>query len=1085
MKQFKLTLVLTILMSMAGLQAFAAWNTSTKVQVDGLYYYLDNDNLQAQVTSKPSGKYTGKIEIPFDFIYKGEAYTVTSIGQSAFSECLYLTSITIPESVTSIGRSAFWACDGLTSIIIPNSVTSIGEEAFYGSGLTSVTIGNSVTSIGYEAFSACYGLTSVTIPNSVTSIGGRAFYRCTGLTSVTIGNSVTSIDRSAFEDCRGLTSITIPNSVTSIGESAFSACYGLTSVTIPNSVTSIGWGAFYRCTGLTSVTIGNSVTSIGGRAFEYCSGLTSVTIPNSVTSIGAGAFSYCSDLTSVTIPNSVTSIGAGAFSYCSDLTSLIVESGNTKYDSRNNCNAIIETASNTLIAGCNATIIPNSVMSIGNSAFSGCSGLTSVTIPSSVTSIGNEAFSGCSGLTSVTIPNGVTSIGYSAFSGCSGLTSVTIPNRVTSIGWGAFSWCSGLTSVTIGNSVTSIGDLAFWDCSALTSVTIPNSVTSIGDEAFYECSSLTSVTLNSDAVVSKVYTADNNIKNIFGEQVTEYIIGDNVKSIGNYAFYGCSNLTSVTIGNNVTSIYYYTFQNCSGLTSVTLNSNDIVSKAYTNYDNMKIIFGNQVTEYIIGDDVTAIGDNAFYGCTDLTSVTIGSGMTSIGKKAFQNCSGLTSVTLNSNDIVSKAYTNYDNMKIIFGNQVTEYIIGDDVTAIGDNAFYGCTDLTSITIPEKVTSIGDNAFYGCTGITSFTIGNNVTSIGQLAFYGCTGLTFITIPDKVTSIGAHAFRDCSGLKSLTIGSGVTSYGNSAFQCSNLTSVAVLNPTPVAITQNVFTNRTNATLYVPKGSKDAYKAADYWKEFKEIIEIDENTQFNLTYIVDGEEYKTYKLKGNEVITPEPDPIKEGYTFSGWSEIPSTMPYHDVTINGYFKKEGTTLDEYIENSVTSLSNNYYNISPTINNVERVYVDLTKSTSNESYCYLEIKNKVNSKKIELSSKYLQSTSSDNLVVYEGSNSIRRSIKDLANNNTYPWLYYNPENTNEVIIDVKAYFGCTGYIERWQKNFGTSCVVKIETEKAETSVRDIRDSSIKDDRYYNLQGQRVLSPKKGIYIINGKKVVVK
>ena len=251
-------------------------------------------------------------------------------------------------------------------------------------------------------------------------------------------------------------SVTIPSSVTyngtiysvtSIGVLAFYNCSGLTSVTIPNPVTEIGYSAFSGCRGLTSVTIPTSLKTIGERAFKDCQSLTSVAIPNSVTTIGESAFYNCSALTSVSIGNSVSSIGNSAFYGCGGMTSIVVASGNTTYDSRGNCNAIIETASNTLIAGCCNTVIPGTVTAIGDDAFAYCSGLTRVTIPISVTTIGHNAFRYCKGLSSVTIPNSVTSIGDMAFLECSGLKSVTIHGSVTSIGDWAFRGCSGLTDV--------------------------------------------------------------------------------------------------------------------------------------------------------------------------------------------------------------------------------------------------------------------------------------------------------------------------------------------------------------------------------------------------------------------------------------------------------------------------------------------------------------------------------------------------------------------------------------------------------------------------------------------------------------
>ena len=321
---------------------------------------------------------------------------VTSIGAGAFYNCSGLTSITIPSSVTLIGGAAFENCSSLASLAIPSSVTSISSMTFKDcSSLTSIIIPSSVNSIGKYAFKGCSSLSSITIPSNVTTIYEETFYGCSSLSSIIIPSNVTAIGESAFRDCSSLTSITIPSSVTTINNTTFYGCSSLTSITIPCNVTSIGGSAFYGCSSLTSIIIPNGVTSIGGSAFRGCSSLASITIPDSILSIGIWAFDNCSSLASITIPRNLTEIGQSAFSGCSGLTSINVETGNTKYDSRDNCNGIIETKTNTLIAGCQNTTIPNSVTSIGLYAFSGCSSLSSITIPSSVADIGEYAFEGC------------------------------------------------------------------------------------------------------------------------------------------------------------------------------------------------------------------------------------------------------------------------------------------------------------------------------------------------------------------------------------------------------------------------------------------------------------------------------------------------------------------------------------------------------------------------------------------------------------------------------------------------------------------------------------------------------------------
>ena len=595
-------------------------------QSGDLYYNITSDSTVAVTYQKynSSSNYASiyTVTVPETITYDGTTYSVTSIGNYAFRNCSSLTSVTIGESVTSIGEEAFYGCSSLTSITIPNSVTSIGRVAFFDcSSLTSVTIPNSVTSIGPGAFVGCTSITKtnytgniaswcdisfgnefanpiyysknlyideqevkdLVIPNTVNNIRDYTFSYCSSLTSITIPNSVTSIGDEAFRSCSSLTSITIPESVTSIGSSTFIGCYFLKENFINNSSLDAEannyWDATFvdteidgllirdntiiRCRPyVISATIPDNVTSIGDYAFSGHSSLTSVTIPNSVTSIGNYAFQYCRSLISVTIPNNVTSIGNRTFCGCDALTSMVVESGNATYDSRENCNAIIETATNKLVAGCQNTIIPNSVTSIGNYAFYGCSSLTSVTIPNSVTWIGYEAFRDCSSLTSVTIPESVTGIGDDAFRDCSSLTSVTIPESVTSIGSFAFYGCSSLSTVFWNAKYLYDENYTYW-CLAYSWDSI-DSVYMIDPElGIFEIDRFVeeNMPFNEEEMCN-----DSPFNGCDG--IKSFSFGENVEVIPDGLCYGLDGITSITIPESVSSIGERSFAECSSLDTI-------------------------------------------------------------------------------------------------------------------------------------------------------------------------------------------------------------------------------------------------------------------------------------------------------------------------------------------------------------------------------------------------------------------------------------------------------------------------------------------------------------------------------------
>ena len=371
--------------------------------------------------------------------------TVTAIGGGAFYDCYGLTSITIPNKVTDIGSQAFSGCIGLINISVDSGNTKYDsrdncnaiietESNTLISGCQNTIIPNSVTGISGWAFEHCVNIASINIPNSVTAIGSYAFDNCTNLSSITIGNGLTQITYDAFRHCKSLESIKVAsdnptydsrdNCNAIVNTETNQIVVGCKTTTFPNSVTGISEGAFYGCNGLNSIYIGGGVKTIGRMAFAYCT-----------------------ELTSLTISSNVISVQRIAFSFCPKLAQIIVEDGNSKYDSRDNCNAIIEKADNTLALGCKNTVIPSSVKSIGKDAFAGCSEMTTIDIPNQITVINSEAFYDCTNLKSVHLPENLKSIGKHSFQSCTSLTDITIPKNVVEILDQAFSDCYNLRSI--------------------------------------------------------------------------------------------------------------------------------------------------------------------------------------------------------------------------------------------------------------------------------------------------------------------------------------------------------------------------------------------------------------------------------------------------------------------------------------------------------------------------------------------------------------------------------------------------------------------------------------------------------------
>ncbi|MBO4720345.1 MAG: leucine-rich repeat protein [Prevotella sp.] len=705
------------------------------VKKDDIYYNLNNTTRTAEVAfAGNTNAYSGEVEIPKSFTYGNTTYNVTSIGDNAFKGCTNLTGVVIPSTVAHFGEDTFFDCIGLKYII------SLIENPF------------EIPRYSFYYNSPSEGVKP--LPCMLFVIGGSSqlwnWKRYEGW------NVNLYSDDSEFSD--NINGVKTKFKVISVKDKTCKLADGFGD--IPTTTTGI-----YT---IPETTCGFTVTGIGYGAFMDCSGLTGIIIPNTVTDIELIPFMNCTGLTNITIPSSVKNI-EGALFKLTNIKEVKVDAGNRVYDSRDNCNAVIKTLTNTLVSGCKATTIPNSVTAIGDLAFEGI-GIEAVDIPEQLTAIGSSAFRNCNKLTSIIIPSSVTTIGSSAFQYCDNLFSVTTMRaQPIAIDENTFSNRANATLNVPARSKAAYEKADYW-------------------KEFKEIVEMPAIIDFADANVKALCVANWDTD---GDEELSEAEAAVVTNLG-FVFKENSIITSFN------ELRYFT-----GLTSI---------------NDEAFYYCTKLASIVIPTNVTTIGKNAFFDCESLASLTIPSSVTNIDVGAFLDCGyGLNSIVVESGN---QKYDSRDNCNAIIETKTNKLL-------------WGCNNTV---IPNSVTSIGYSAFSHCLLMESISIPDGVTSIGNGAFYNCHKLLSVDIPDMVTTIGEDAFWHCDALASVTIGKNVAYIGNWAFEnCDNLTSVTVRMLSPVSITEKDFTNRTNATLYVPYGCKAAYEAADYWKEFKEIIEME----------------------------------------------------------------------------------------------------------------------------------------------------------------------------------------------------------------------------------------------------------
>ena len=815
-----LTLLLVLLTAMTA-------RAATTVDVDSLRYTLNDDG--SATVSSCLYQSTPNIVIPSTITSGGTTYTVKYIGEYAFDQRMFITSVTFPNTLEKMGFCSFRWCTNLTSVEIPASLKEFSSSNFSEcTSLQTVTIaaGSQMTKVDEAAFYNCNKLTSINLPSTITEIVKGAFYNCQSLTAATLPSSLTSIGERAFQYCKALKAVAIPHGVTTLSPYVFSDCDSLTSVTLHEGLTSIGYAAFYDDDILDGVVLPSTVTSIGDYAFGNCKGLTATNIPAGVKTIGSYAFQSCKLLETVDMKSTtMESIGRCAFDSCEKLTAFRVPEGVTELGQ-------------SVFYGCKALqelMFPSTLTSLGSRVCYNCSSLTSVTLPGTLTTIGENAFDGCSNLTSVNIPSKVTTIGNYAFYNCKQLSSdITLPATLTSLGSYAFSHCEAVENVTFlgdgdvtlqgeshfsgmyslksiklpahlsmlsrsmfyGNAameninifstqVTNIYPYAFYQCKALASVQLPATLKTIGENAFAYCENLAAATFpaalksignhafrNTNLAAVQLNNGLESIgNNAFSNcnQMTSAIFPEMLTTMGTYVLSECGNLQTVVFPKNLTTIPYASCYQCKKLADVTLPPNVETIGGYAFHE------ANALKAVTMPVTVKTIEQYAFYH-TLMPSLTLNEGLETIGRNAFTHCDRLKELTLPSTlkQMDQNAFSLCDS---IYTLTFAENMEG--LTLNGNNHFESNTSLRKVTLPKTgMTTIPNGMFRERDRLRNIELPATITSISDYAFYGCDSLQTIYIPDAVKSIGYETFCYCRGLRYVRLPEGLESIGQSCF-------------------------------------------------------------------------------------------------------------------------------------------------------------------------------------------------------------------------------------------------------------------------------------------------------------------